>query len=70
MAQARISWKDVLDVIKEIQPFHNLLLTYQGLVEQNHMPAEMAETLTLNPIKMIHASCSRALRASNIQTAD
>jgi hypothetical protein len=34
------------------------------------MPADMAETLSANPIKMIHASCSNALRASNIQTAD
>ena len=70
MAQARIPWKEVLDVIKETQPFHNLLLTYQGLVEQNHMPADMAETLSANPIKMIHASCLKALRAGNIQTAD
>ena len=34
------------------------------------MPAEMAETLSANPIKMIHAACTKALRASNIQTAD
>jgi hypothetical protein len=70
MAQARIPWKEVLDVIKETQPFHNLLLTYQGLVEQNHMPADIAENLCANPIKMIHASCTKALRAGNIQTAD
>ena len=70
MAQARISWKEVLDVIKETQPFHNLLLTYQSLVEQNHMPVDVAETLCVNPIKMIHASCTKALRASNIQTAE
>ena len=72
MAQAtpRIPWKEVLDVIRETQPFHNLLLNYQGLVEQNHMPADMAETLSVNPIKMIHASCTKALRAGNIQTGD
>jgi hypothetical protein len=34
------------------------------------MPADIAETLCVNPIKMIHASCTKALRASNIQTAD
>jgi uncharacterized membrane protein len=34
------------------------------------MPADMAETLSANPIKMIHASCTKALRASNILTAD
>jgi hypothetical protein len=70
MAQARVPWKEVLDVIKETQPFHKLLLNYQELVEQNHMPAEMAETLCANPIKMIHAACTKALRASNIQTAE
>ena len=68
--QPRVPWKEVLDVIKDSQKFHNLLLNYQGLVEQNDMPAEMAETLSTNPIKMIHAACTKALRASNIQTAD
>jgi hypothetical protein len=57
-------------MIKETQPFQNLLINYQGLVEQNHMPADMAETLCANPIKIIHAFCTKALRASNIQTAD
>ena len=70
MVQARILWKEVLDVIKETQPFHNLLLNYQGLVEQNHMPADIAEGLCANPIKMIQAACTKALRASNIQTAE
>jgi hypothetical protein len=70
MAQPRVPWKEVLDVIKDSQQFHNLLVTYQGLVEQNHMPADMAETLCANPIKMIHTACAKALRASNIQTAE
>ncbi len=34
------------------------------------MPVDTAETLCKNPIKIIHASCSKALRASNILTAD
>lgn len=34
------------------------------------MPADMAETLCVNPIKMIHTSCTKALKASNIQTTD
>ena len=34
------------------------------------MPAEVAETLLANPIKMIHSACTKALRASNIQTDD
>ena len=68
MAQARIAWKEILDVIKETQPFHNLLLTYQNLVEQNHMTVDMAEPPCLNPIMKIYASCTKALRASNIQT--
>jgi len=34
------------------------------------MPADMAETLCVNPIKMIHTSCTKALKASNIQTSD
>ena len=70
MAQAKVPWKEVLDLIKETQPFHNLLLTYQGLVEQNHMPSDVAEGLCANPVKMIHASCTKALRASNIISAD
>ena len=68
--QPRVPWKEVLDVIKDSQKFYNLLVTYQGLVEQNDMPAEVAEGLCANPIKMIHAACTKALRASNIQTAD
>ena len=70
MVQARVLWKEVLDVIKETQPFHKLLQNYQELVEQNQVPAEVAEGLCGNPIKMIHAACTKALRASNIQTAD
>ena len=70
MAQPRVAWKEVLDVIKDSQKFHNWLVTYQGLVEQNHMPADVAEGLCANPIKMIHAACTKALRASNIQTAE
>ena len=58
MAQPRVPWKEVLDVIKDSQQFHNLLVTYQGLVEQNHMPADVAEGLCANPIKMIHAACA------------
>ena len=68
MAQPRIAWKEVLDVIRETQPFNNLLLTYQNLVDQNHMTAEMAEPPCLNPIIKIHASFSKALRVSNIKT--
>jgi uncharacterized membrane protein len=57
-------------LIKETKPFHELLLNYQGLVEHKHMPPDVAEGLCANPIKMIHASCTKALRASNIQTDD
>ena len=34
------------------------------------MPADVAETLCANPIKMIHTFFTKALRASNIQTSD
>lgn len=34
------------------------------------MPADVAETLCANPIKMIHTFCTKALRASNIQISD
>ena len=34
------------------------------------MPADVAEGLCANPIKMIQAACTKALRASNIQTAE
>ena len=46
------------------------MLTYHELVEKKHMPADVAETLCANPIKMIHTFCTKALRASNIQTSD
>ncbi len=34
------------------------------------MPADVAESLLANPVKMIHTACTKALRASNIQTDD
>ncbi len=34
------------------------------------MPTDVAESLSANPIKMIHAACTKALRASNILTAN
>jgi hypothetical protein len=72
MAQARVPWREVLDVINEIQPCFNLLLNYKGLVEQKDMPMppDVAETLCGEPIKRIHASCTKALRVSNILSAD
>ena len=57
-------------MIKETHEFFKLILNYQDLVEKKHMPADMAETLSVNPIKMIHASCTKALRAGNIQTGE
>ena len=57
-------------MIKETHEFFKLMLNYQDLVEKKHMPADMAETLCANPVKMIHTACTKALRASNIQTGD
>ncbi len=34
------------------------------------MPADVAESLLANPIKKIHTACTKALKASNIQTDD
>lgn len=66
MAQGRVPWNEVLEVIKETQEYYKLMLNYQDLVDKKHMPVEMAETLCANPIKMIHSSCYKALRTSNI----
>jgi hypothetical protein len=34
------------------------------------MPGDVGELLFANPIKMIHTACTKALKASNIQTED
>ena len=50
MAEARVPWSEVQDLMKVVPEFYQLILNYQGLVEKNHMPANVAETLCANPI--------------------
>ena len=56
--------------MKVIQYFYTLMPQYQDMVSKNHMRVEAAEGLCANPIKMIHATCPKALTASNNLTAD
>ena len=50
MAQARVPWSEVQDLMKVVPEFYKLILNYQELVDNKHMPAEIAETLCANPI--------------------
>jgi hypothetical protein len=34
------------------------------------MPVEIAENLCANPLKTIHTACTKAMKASNMQTGD
>ncbi len=70
MAQAKVPWSEVQDLMKVMHEYHTLMVQYQDMVSRNHMPADVAEGLCANPIKMINAACSKALTASNIQTSD
>ena len=70
MAQGRVPWNEVKDLMAVMQEYYQLMTQYQDMVSRNHMPADVAESLCANPIKMIHASCSKALKASNIPTSD
>ena len=70
MAQAKVPWNEFQDLMRVMQEFYTLMVQYQDMVSRNHMPVEVAEGLCVNPIKMIHAACSKALTAGNIQTAE
>ena len=70
MAQAKVPWNEVKDLMSVMQEFYPLMVQYHDNVTKNHMPADVGEMLFANPIKMIHSACSKALKASNIVTVD
>ncbi len=70
MAQARVPWNEVQEVMVVMQEYYSIMVSHQDHVNRKHMPADIAELLFANPIKMIHTACTKALKASNIPTDD
>ncbi len=70
MAQSRIPWAQIKELMNVVHVQYKVISQFEDNVEQEHMPADVAETLFVNPLTKLHSSLSKILRDNKVLSGD